>query len=565
MKKEVYHIFYKNNKLNYIFTVSMLVLASALMIAVAFILQMLLDIATNGTIHDLIRMIVICFIYVTLYVFVLWGKRVFTGRFMKKAMEQYRTYMFGKILDKNINAFNEESQSVYISAMTNDIKTIEINYLLGGLNLILQIVLLIGGVMAMAYYNVWIMLSVLLLCSLQILTSYLFGGKMVECEKRVSNSNSQFVALVKDLLTGFPIIKSFKAEKKTLYMFNKMNEQVESASKHRRDTAGNIHIINQVCSEIVNVAVFGIGAYFAITGRITTGVVVAFIQLLNYVVGPISAIGPVVMERKGAIALIEKMSDLIKEKETQKVYSNLCGFNYSIEFKNVSFKYQGAVENTLKGVNLKFEKNKKYAIVGGSGSGKSTLINLLLGYHKDYEGNIYMDDLEMRTLSLETVYDLISVIQQNVFIFDSTIKDNITLFDEFNDAELMQAIVASGLSELVDKKGFDYSCGENGCNLSGGEKQRISIARCLLRNSPIILMDEATSALDLNTAMLVENKMLNINDITQITVTHKLDAEVLKQYDSIVAMNNGSLIEQGTFDELMSKKEYFYSLYMINK
>lgn len=129
----------------------------------------------------------------------------------------------------------------------------------------------------------------------------------------------------------------------------------------------------------------------------------------------------------------------------------------------------------------------------------------------------------------------------------------------------MKAIEHSGLAELIEKKGLDYDCGENGCNLSGGEKQRISIARCLLRNSPIILMDEATSALDLTTSMLVEKKMLSINDLTRIIITHKLDAEILKQYDSIIALSNGNVVEQGTFDELMSKKEYFYSLYMINK
>lgn len=563
--KEACKRFYNNNKLNYVLTIIMLVFASGLMIASAFILQLLLDVATNGNMNDLMRMLVICFIYVVIFVLVLWGKRIFIGRFMRKAMVQYRRYFFGEILEKNINSFNEESQSIYISAMTNDMKTIETNYLIGGFNIILQIVLLIGGVIAMAFYNVWIMFCVLGLCSLQILSSYLFGGKIVECEKNVSLNNSQLVALVKDLLTGFPIIKSFKAEKQTLYMFNKKNEQVESASKNRRDTAGNINILNQMCSEIVNVAVFGIGAYFAITGKITAGVVVAFIQLLNFVLGPISVLGPAIMERKAAISLIDKMANLIKKQEVKMEYSKLSEFKHSIAFKDVSFKYAGNEENTIKGIDITFKKNKKYAIVGGSGSGKSTLINLLLGYHKNYEGNIFIDNLELRSLSLDTVYDLISVIQQNVFIFDSTMKDNITLFDEFDESDVMEAIEQSGLAELVEKKGLDYNCGENGCNLSGGEKQRISIARCLLRNTPIILMDEATSALDLNTSMLVEKKMLNINDITRIIITHKLDAEALKQYDSIIAMNNGYLVEQGTFDELMEKKEYFYSLYMINK
>ena len=219
----------------------------------------------------------------------------------------------------------------------------------------------------------------------------------------------------------------------------------------------------------------------------------------------------------------------------------------------------------LDGFSYTFEKGKNYAVVGSSGSGKSTILKLILGYYKNYHGEITMDGIPLRDINLDSLYDQISIIQQDVFLFDSSIENNITMFRSFDESKLNSAIERAGLLELIKDKGRDYSCGEGGKNLSGGEKQRISIARSLIRDTPILLMDEATSGLDNETAINVENAVLDIQGMTRIIVTHRFNESTMKRYDSILVMNKGKLVEHGTFDKLMEDKGYFYSLYNVSR
>jgi len=279
---------------------------------------------------------------------------------------------------------------------------------------------------------------------------------------------------------------------------------------------------------------------------------------------PIRKLAPQVSNRRAAIKLIERLSDEIEKTEVKPEGTVLGEFKRDIVFRNLNFAY--AEDRTvLENINLRFEKGKSYAIVGGSGSGKSTLLKLLLGYDTDYEGDLLIDGIPIKEINLESLYDHMSIIQQEVFLFDSSIKNNITMFRSFDEAKVENAIEQAGLSSLIEEKGEDYSCGEGGRNLSGGEKQRVSIARCLVRETPILLMDEATAALDNNIAQMVESKILSINNLTRIIVTHRLNEGIMRKYDSIFVMNRGMVIEQGSFEELMNRQGYFYSLYSVSQ
>ena len=217
----------------------------------------------------------------------------------------------------------------------------------------------------------------------------------------------------------------------------------------------------------------------------------------------------------------------------------------------------------LNDVSVRFEAGKSYAIVGTSGSGKSTLVNLLMGSSNDYQGSIRFDQRELRTIAAESLYGLVSVVQQNVFIFDDTIRNNITMFRHFDEKLVQQATEKAGLTPLLAERGEDYICGENGSGLSGGERQRISIARCLLRQTPVLLIDEATAALDAATAYSVSAAILAIEGLTRIVVTHRLEEPLLRKYDEILVLKNGEICERGSFDALMAHREQFYSLFNV--
>ena len=215
-------------------------------------------------------------------------------------------------------------------------------------------------------------------------------------------------------------------------------------------------------------------------------------------------------------------------------------------------------------VDYKFEKNKSYAIVGTSGSGKTTLINLLLGKYNNYSGDIYYNNADLKNISLDSLFEIASFVEQNVFVFDDSIINNITMYSNIDEELLKEAINKSGLAKLIDEKGPDYRCGENGCNLSGGEKQRISIARALVKKSQLLLLDEATSALDNETSSSITNNLLRINNTTKIMITHRLDEEILNQFDEIVVMKNGQIVEFGTYKDLMKNNGTFKSLVELN-
>lgn len=182
-----------------------------------------------------------------------------------------------------------------------------------------------------------------------------------------------------------------------------------------------------------------------------------------------------------------------------------------------------------------------------------------------YEGSIFYDDQELHQISTQSLYDLVSMIQQNVFVFNASIRENITMFKPFSKENVDRAIELSGLSPLICEKGEHFLCGENGQNLSGGERQRISIARSLLRSCCVLLADEVTAALDHEMSHQISHALLSLPGITKIIVTHDLDPSLLRQYDCILALKAGKIEESGSFDDLLRKKRYFYSLYNVSQ
>ena len=195
------------------------------------------------------------------------------------------------------------------------------------------------------------------------------------------------------------------------------------------------------------------------------------------------------------------------------------------------------------------------------------LANLCVEYIKlhNLHWNVVGSNFKAIHGHLESLYDVVSIVEQNVFVFDDTILNNITMYQEFDSTVLDNVINMSGLSKLVSEKGLDYYCGENGSNLSGGEKQRISIARSLLKNYRLLLMDEATSALDNETSMNIVDEILSIPNLLKIIITHNLNEKLLEKFDEIVVLKEGKIVEKGNFNDLMKENNIFASLYKVSQ
>ena len=319
-----------------------------------------------------------------------------------------------------------------------------------------------------------------------------------------------------------------------------------------------MEMVQVLLSILSQFGVFFVGAYISIkTGEIAPSVIILFVQLMNYIISPLMQVPTTLSKRMSCKPIFKKISEIIKQEEDNKEGKSIDNIN-EIIISNLQFSYEDKV--ILNDISHKFEKNKSYAIVGTSGSGKTTLVNLLLGKHNDYSGDIHYNNTELKEISIDSLFEISSFVEQNVFVFDDSIINNITMYSNIDEKLLQEAINKSGLSTLIEEKGTDYRCGENGCNLSGGEKQRISIARALVKKSQLLLLDEATSALDNETSASITNNLLAIDNTTKIMITHRLDEEILTKFDEIIVMKNGEIVEFGTYNELMNNNATFKSL-----
>ena len=485
-------------------------------------------------------------------------------RFLSRAVGQYQEYAFRQISRKSIAAFHRENTSVYISALTNDVASIETGYLANIFNLFYQVVIFVGALTMMFLYSVPLTLVSLAFSGFPMLGSLLAGNRVAEREKVVSEKNQSFTATLKDGLTGFSVVKAFRAEGEMCRLIAHSIREATDAKCMRRKMTALVGAFGAFGQFVAQFGVFSVGTWMALTGKgISPGEVMVFVQLMNFVVMPIGQVPQYLAERKAAAALIDKLAAALDENIREKGEDIPAKLESGIEVENLAFGY--GETPILQNLSFRFDAGKSYAVVGVSGSGKSTLLNLLMAAHETYGGSIRYDGAELRQVSTASLYEMVSMVQQNVFMFNASIRDNITMCREFPKEEVDRAIALSGLTALIEEKGEDSLCGENGSGLSGGEKQRISIARSLLRRSPVLLVDEATAALDAKTAFQVSSAILNLTGLTRVVVTHDLDADLLKRYDGILTLKNGSVVETGTFSELMERRGYFYSLYTVSQ
>lgn len=561
--REFIHQLYYKNRINFIVTIILTIAMSSLNLMISWLIQQIMDCTANQDMQALVRSAWIVIIVVVIYTIANVMYRAVYPRFLQRAMQQYRDYAFSRLTQKSLRSFSKEGTALYVSALTNDCTSIENNYLAATFTLIELLFCFLGALIMMLYYSPVMLVLAVALSFLPVAVSMTAGNRLTEQEKEISKKNERFASIVNELLSGFPVIKSFRAETQASRLFSQRNEQAEEAKKNKRRTEQLISLLANDAGIIAQMGIFLAGAWLAISGKgVTAGVVIVFVQLMNYILNPISQVPLLWSNRKAAIALMEKLSDALSENVREEGREKLNGFSEKIEVKDLTYGYEPE-SPVLKDLDVQFDAGKSYAIVGGSGSGKSTLLNLLMGSSSNYQGEICIDGVSIKNIESESLYQLMTSVQQNVFVFNDTIRNNVTMFHEFPDKEVTLALERSGLSEFIKKRGEGFVCGENGANLSGGERQRISIARALLRKSPILLVDEATAALDAATARAVSFSILNLVGMTRIVVTHRLEEAILRRYDKILVMKNGTICEQGNFDTLMQQKGQFYSLFQI--
>ena len=539
-------------------------LAALSVICFDFMMGFIVDIFSNGETEKFVPIILasiflIILLFVTEYI-----DGYVMSSYIKNTVNYLRCDIFTKILNKDMKDFSLDNSGKYISILYNDIKIIEDSLLNNIFLVISSFISFIISLLFLFSISPSIVIFIVIFGILGFVIPNALSKKLIIEKNNYSHNLEEITSVTKDLFSGFEVIKGFNIGSKINTIFKNSSNTVESTKKKCSILESIIKGFSLSFSVTVYLGVLILGGYLMYKGEISVGTAIIIIQLSTHIVGPVKTSISLINQIKSVSLIADKIDEILYDSCEDIEEVSLPKFENSIEVKNLDFSYTND-RKALNNINLTFEKNKKYAIVGESGCGKSTLIKLLMRYYKDYNGDILIDNKDIHKIFSNDLYKNMSMIQQNVFMFDDSIKENIKLFANYSDEEVLSICNRSGLSNLISRlpDGINSLVGENGNKLSGGEKQRIAIARSLINNTKILILDESTSALDNETAYNLESSLLSINDLTLIVVTHKLIKNILLNYDEIIVMKDGMVIEKGSFDYLISLKGYFYSLYYL--
>ncbi len=533
-------------------------------IAFAYSIKIIIDSGMSQNREALTQAILIGAIVIFIYASLNFISLRLRNKLVRQIMSRYKNKVFKSILDRDYREFSKEKSGKFISILTENMKKIEQDYLHQYFNISKNLSLMIFSLLAMFIGNWFLTLLVIIASIIPMMISGFIGQKSASLQKRAMIADQKYLAKVKDILAGFLVIKSFNVKEAIGQDYKNESEKLDEIYfiKGKFDVLSNV--ISQLSGMIVFLVAFGGGMYLVFNGYTTIGSVTAIVQLVNFVVMPLNEVAMGISKfREGQATLNSfEVKDVI-ELQTGKTKEY---FDDVISFSNVDFSYPNAEEKIFNHLSLQIKKGEKIAIVGMSGSGKSTLLNLLLRFYDVTSGYISIDNQDLQAISAESLYNLMTIVQQDVYIFDDTLKANITLSQSFTEDDIKKAVQQSGLESYIleNELGLQTLCGENGSNLSGGQKQRLSIARALIRKTPILLLDEATSSLDNQVTTEIESSILDIQNLTVLVVTHKLNENILKKYDRILFMKDGVIVEDGSFCDLMDRRGEFYKLFELS-
>ena len=592
--------FFKNNTLNLFMAVLGTSVLSLAILSVPQLFQILIDYLSGSREYSLRGIILLTAGIFSMEFFSAIVTYFFRTKFSTKAVLQYRNFACDYLLKKKVADFYSSNSSVYLSALSNDLMKIKEQFL-DQIPIITQIIFCgIGAVIVMLRYNVFLACMSCALSLIPFFAAVYSGKNMGALEDRLSTKNAEYLAFLKDFSIGFTIIKSYKVEAIFSKLHGAVSEKTEETMLKRERCAEKVNYFAAISGYITRLSILFLSAYIAFTRQsISIGTVIAFSQLIHYLIDPLSSLPSMLTEAKAAYRLTDKFWDTmkreeesrntpennrVKEEQIAEIQSVLedkkiieekeiraqkqspnewkSSLRGELIFDKIYFSYSEGKE-VLKGLNLQVKEGEKVVLLGTSGSGKSSILKILMGMERAQSGTISIGGQNTVDLGEDRIFKEISYIQQEVFIFDGTIRENICLFQTYREEELQSVIERAGLRNLVKENGLDYLCGENGAALSGGERQRISIARSLLRKTPILLADEITASLDKENSYLVLDTLLNIENTTEILVLHDLDSRILSRVDRICVLKNGKVEEEGNFTELLEKKGYFYALYHV--
>lgn len=448
-----------------------------------------------------------------------------------------------------------------ISKITNDVERLVDNITEVIPELIYNLSLLLGVIFMMFILNVKLALLTITVIPFTYIILSIIVRKTQKFFELNQKSIGEVNAFVEESVTNSDVIKSFNKEEYFNKKFNKVSDNLRnygykssfysSLAVPLNKTIGNFNYIIVVC----------IGSILVINNKMRIGAIQSFVQYMKDFNRPMNVIAQVVSNLQMAVSSIDRIYEILDMEEEENGNIKKFTFNDSIEFKNVTFGYVTGKE-ILKNFNLKIKKGQKVALVGKTGAGKTTIVNLLMNFFTNYSGEILIDGVDIRKIDSNEYRNIISMVLQDTWLYEGTIKDNIVFDKKISDTKLKKALSKSKILHMIESlpNGLNYNVNEETNNMSSGEKQLLTIARALVQDPEILILDEATSNVDTRLEYLINGSMNTLmKNRTSIVIAHRLSTII--ESDKIVVIKNGKIVESGKHNELLNNKGYYYELY----
>ena len=476
-----------------------------------------------------------------------------------------RETVYRHLQSMSFSYYDNQKTGHIISRLTNDIFDISEFAHHGPEDLFISVIILIGSFIAMMQSNILLTIIIFLIVPIMILSAIHNNMKWEDAYMNVKKQNAEISAHIEDSISGIRVVKAFTNEDYEIQRFGetcKTYKNVRAATyKFMAKFVSNMHFF----TGLLNIVVIFVGGYLVYTDQMTIGVLVEFLMFVNVFVQPVRRFTSLIEDYQKSVTGFKRCMEVlamepeIKDATNAKDAGVLDG---NLVFDHVFFSYGNDVP-ILQDFNLNIKNGETVAIVGPSGAGKTTLCSLIPRFYEITGGSIRIDGTDIRDFTQESLRRNIGVVQQDVFLFNGSVKDNIAYGKvDSSDDEIVQAAIFANLHDFIMElpNGYDTIVGERGVKLSGGQKQRVAIARTFLKNPPILILDEATSSLDNENEKIIQQSFENLaKNRTTLIIAHRL--QTIENAGRIIVMSKGSIIEEGTHKSLIQKNGIYAKLY----
>ena len=481
--------------------------------------------------------------------------------YMRDTLLDLRKLTFHKILTLPYQEFNRKSRDSYVSKLTNDINLFEKDFFLSLLNVIFAVGSAIVSLFLILMQDRILGLIIAAIAIVLLLVSHFFRKPLVRSKERILEENEIFSLKMGNLFSGLEIIRLNNVEERFAHDAQGQFEHLEAAKNKGRIIERLQEKVLENISTLLSLGTLAYVIVMMVRGQFNLAMAMMLIQLSGNVAWPLISLfgmrNRLVASNKIFQNLLGSEEDVGEDEEStvatvRDKVRDLDLLGRDIELKALSYQFEDASEPVLRQADIILKGGGKYLLKGVSGAGKTTLLNLISGAFHDYKGEINFGGVALRDIDEKTFNDGTALILQDVFLFETTIRENICLFKDYSDEEIDRAVRLSGLTSLLDKlpRGLETELSEDGLNLSGGERQRVSIARAIIKRSRLLLADEVTSALDPNLGREIEQGILNL-PMTVVAISHRYYAGISEQYDGVIELKQGKLALYPT--------EYYFS------